>query len=132
MIPKEKEIIVKENSILKIKLDKTIAERTSGNPLPQIDGLSFSNTDNIELKEIIDNIEKAKFDEKITGIYLNLSGMQAGLSNVEEIREKLLSLKNQESLFILILKYILNYHIIFLLYQILFFLILKEWLSLMV
>lgn len=93
LIPKEKEIIVKENSILKIKLDKNILDRTSGNPLPKIDGLSFSTADNIELKEILDNIEKAKLDKKIKGIYLNLSGLKAGLSNVEEIREKLLEFK---------------------------------------
>ena len=93
LIPKEKEIIVKENSILKIKLDKNILDRTSGNPLPKIDGLSLSTADNIELKEILDNIEKAKFDKKITGIYLNISGLNAGLSNVEEIREKLLEFK---------------------------------------
>ena len=77
LIPKEKEIIVKKNSILKIKLDKNILDRTSGNPLPKIDGLSLSTADNIELKEILDNIEKAKFDERITGIYLNLSGLNA-------------------------------------------------------
>ncbi|MAO71967.1 MAG: signal peptide peptidase SppA [Flavobacteriales bacterium] len=93
LIPKEKEIIVKKNSILKIKLDKNILDRTSGNPLPKIEGLSFSTADNIELKQILDNIEKAKLDERITGIYLNLSGLNAGLTNIEEIREKLLEFK---------------------------------------
>ena len=93
LIPKEKEIIVKENSILKIKLEENILDRTSGNPLPQINGLSLSTANNIELKEILDNIEKAKLDEKIKGIYLNISGLNAGLSNVEEIREKLLEFK---------------------------------------
>ena len=93
LIPKEKEIIVKENSILKIKLEENILDRTSGNPLPQINGLSLSTANNIELKEILDNIEKAKLDEKIKGIYLNISGLNAGLSNIEEIREKLLEFK---------------------------------------
>ena len=93
LIPKEKEIIVKENSILKIKLEENILDRASGNPLPQINGLGLSTANNIELKEILDNIEKAKIDEKIKGIYLNISGLNAGLSNVEEIREKLLEFK---------------------------------------
>ena len=78
---------------MKIKLDKNILDRTSGNPLPKIDGLSLSTANNIELKEILDNIEKVKLDEKIKGIYLNISGLNAGLSNVEEIREKLLEFK---------------------------------------
>ena len=94
LIPKQKEIIVKKNSILKINLDKSILDRTSGNPLPSIDGLNISSTDNIELKEILDNIDKAKFDKKISGIYLNLSGIKSGLSSVEEIRNKLLDFKS--------------------------------------
>ena len=93
LIPKQKEIIVKKNSILKINLDKSILDRTSGNPLPSFDGLNISSTDNIELKEILDNIDKAKFDKKISGIYLNLSGIKSGMSSVEEIRNKLLDFK---------------------------------------
>ena len=93
MIPKQKEIIVKKNSILKINLDKSILDRTSNNPLPSFDGLNISSTDNIELKEILDNIDKAKFDKKISGIYLNLSGIKSGMSSVEEIRNKLLDFK---------------------------------------
>ena len=94
LIPKQKEIIVKKNSILKINLDKSILDRTSGNPLPSIDGLNISSTDNIELKEILDNIDKAKFDEKISGIYLHLSDLKSGMSSVEEIRNKLLDFKS--------------------------------------
>ena len=93
LIPKQKEIIVKKNSILKINLDKSILDRTSSNPLPSFDGLNISSTDNIELKEILDNIDKAKFDEKISGIYLNLSDLKSGMSSVEEIRNKLLDFK---------------------------------------
>ena len=93
LIPKQKEIIVKKNSILKINLDKSILDRTSSNPLPSFDGLNISSTDNIELKEILDNIDKAKFDKKISGIYLNLSGIKSGMSSVEEIRNKLLDFK---------------------------------------
>ena len=94
LIPKQKEIIVKKNSILKINLNKSILDRTSGNPLPSIDGLNISSTDNIELKEILDNIDKAKFDEKISGIYLHLSDLKSGMSSVEEIRNKLLDFKS--------------------------------------
>ena len=34
-----------------------------------------------------------KFDKKISGIYLNLSGIKSGMSSVEEIRNKLLDFK---------------------------------------
>ena len=94
LIPKQKEIIVKKNSILKINLDKSILDRTSSNPLPSIDDLNISSTDNIELKEILDNIDKAKSDEKISGIYLHLSDLKSGMSSIEEIRNKLLDFKS--------------------------------------
>jgi len=42
---------------------------------------------------VLDNIDKAKNDDKISAIYLNLSGIQAGFSQIEEIREKLLEFK---------------------------------------
>ena len=93
LIPKQKEIIVKKNSILKINLDKSILDRTSAIHF-QVLMVSIFPTDNIELKEILDNIDKAKFDEKISGIYLHLSDLKSGMSSVEEIRNKLLDFKS--------------------------------------
>ena len=78
---------------MKINLDISILDRTSSNRLPSFDGLNISSTDNIELKEILDNIDKAKFDKKISGIYLNLSNIKSGMSSIEEIRNKLLDFK---------------------------------------
>ena len=89
----EDEVIVKENSILKIDLaNTTVVERTSGNPF---DGLNFSGdvATTIELKQVLDNIEKAKTDENIKAIYLNTSFVNAGISQTEEIRNKLLEFK---------------------------------------
>ena len=42
---------------------------------------------------MLDNIEKAKSDEKIKAIYINTSFVNAGLSQIEEIRNKLLEFK---------------------------------------
>ncbi len=89
----EGETKVKMGSILKISLDKEIVERASDNPL---DYLSLANMEmNIpdELKTILDNIEKAKTDDRIKGIYLNVPFLNAGLSQTEEIRNKLLDFK---------------------------------------
>ena len=57
LIPSKKEVVVKNNSILNIKFDKAILDRTSSNPLPQLEGLDFSISDNMELKDGLDNIE---------------------------------------------------------------------------
>ena len=87
------EVIVKENSILKINLSNlSVVERTSENPF---EGLNLSGNipKTIALKQVLDNIEKAKSDEKIKAIYINTSFVNAGLSQIEEIRNKLLEFK---------------------------------------
>ncbi|MDC3395328.1 signal peptide peptidase SppA [Flavobacteriales bacterium] len=87
------EVTVKENSILKINLsDVSVVERISENPF---EGLNFSGDipKTIALKQVLDNIEKAKADEQIKAIYINTSFVNAGLSQIEEIRNKLLEFK---------------------------------------
>ncbi|MBC8265670.1 MAG: signal peptide peptidase SppA [Flavobacteriales bacterium] len=89
----DKEAKVKMDSILKINLSKPIVERASDNPF---ENLSLTNMDpetEVEFKNILDNIEKAKTDERIKGIYLNVPFVNAGLSQTEEIRNKLLDFK---------------------------------------
>ena len=75
-----KESKVDPNSILKIDLTSPIVERASENPF---ENLSFTNTDpqkELELKSVLDNIEKAKIDDRIKGIYLSSPFVNAGLS----------------------------------------------------
>ena len=89
----DKETKVKANSILKITLSKPIVDRASDNPF---ENLSITNMDpetEIGFKSILDNIEKAKTDDRIKGIYLNVPFVNAGLSQTEEIRNKLLDFK---------------------------------------
>jgi len=88
-----KEGKVDSNSILKIDLTSPIVERASDNPF---ENLSFANMDpqkELELKSILDNIEKARIDDRIKGIYLNSPFVNGGLSQTEEIRNKLLNFK---------------------------------------
>ena len=91
----EDEVKVKENSILKIDLANTsVVERSSENPF---DGLSLSGdvASTIELKKVLDNIEKAKNDNNIKAIYINnIDKLKAGLSQIEEIRNKLVEFKS--------------------------------------
>ena len=89
----DKEVTVKENSILKINLaELSVVERTSENPF---EGLNFSGDlpKTIELKQVLDNIEKAKTDENIKAIYINTPYVSAGISQIEEIRNKILEFK---------------------------------------
>ena len=69
----EEEIVVKENSILKIDLsNNAVVERAPLNPFGELN-LSGEIGKIIELKEVLDNIEKAKKDENIKAIYINTS-----------------------------------------------------------
>ena len=77
IISSEDEVNLKENSILKIDLANTsVVERSSENPF---DGLNLSGdvASTIELKQVLDNIEKAKFDDNIQVIYINTSYVSA-------------------------------------------------------
>ena len=96
IISSEDEVVVKTNSILKIDFSNTtVVERASTNPFGELN-LSGEVGKTIELKEVLDNIEKAKTDDNIKAIYINTSIVNAGLSQTEEIRNKLLEFKKTE------------------------------------
>ena len=82
-----------EKHFLKIDLSKEVVERTSANPFSSLDPMNIEANQQLSLKTILDNIEKAKTDENIAGIYINSPIVNAGMSKAEEIRNKLLEFK---------------------------------------
>jgi protease-4 len=89
----DKVVAVSENSILHIRLDHPITERTSKNPLDELNLPGISVSRNIGLNDILASIAKAKTDDHIKGIYLDLSGTQTGQATASEIRGALLDFK---------------------------------------
>ena len=87
------ELKLKNNTILKLDLTKQVVERSSGNPFENFEFTNPQPKKQLELKEILDNIEKAKYDKNIKGIYIYSPFINAGLSKTEEIRNKLLEFK---------------------------------------
>lgn len=90
---------IKENTILKIKLNGPITDRGSDeidieNILNQTDG-------KIGLNNILSSIEKAKYDDRIKGIYLNIESLSASTASLEEIRNKLKEFKDSTDKFII-------------------------------
>src|SRR5258706_5668805 len=69
----EKEVTVKSNSILEIKFEQPIKERTSKNPFDF--DFDFSPKQELGLNDILKNIAKAKDDSRIKVIFLNLSSL---------------------------------------------------------
>ncbi|MBJ11159.1 MAG: signal peptide peptidase SppA [Flavobacteriales bacterium] len=94
------ETIVKENSILKITLSDPIIDRGSDNPI-DFDILSMESKNKMGLTDILNSIEKAKTDDRIKGIYMNVEMPNASLASLEEIREKLLEFKSETDKFII-------------------------------
>ncbi|MBI4945151.1 MAG: signal peptide peptidase SppA [Bacteroidetes bacterium] len=87
-------IKVKQKSVLHITFDGPIPERSSKNPF---ENFSFGNFEyqplSLGLNDILSNIEKAKDDPNISGIYLDISSIPAGIATLEEIRNALLDFK---------------------------------------
>lgn len=89
----DKEVVVKEKTILHLRLDEEILERSSDNPFSDIDLGSISPSGHTGLDDVLDCIRKAQKDENIKGIYLDIPFLQAGLASTEEIRNALLGFK---------------------------------------
>jgi protease-4 len=84
---------IADNTVLHIQFENAIQDRPSNNPLENIDFNTFENNTPMSLKNILDNIKKAKSDERIEGIYLDISMLQANMASVEEIRNELVDFK---------------------------------------
>lgn len=84
---------VDSNSILHIKIDYQINERTANNPLAAIGFLGFDGEKSLGLNDILASIKKAKDDSNIKGIFLDESYMMQGQATTEELRNALLDFK---------------------------------------
>ena len=85
----ESEFEVKENSILKLDLNRPIVENasTEDNPLSALTDLYLAPPENLGLIQVLSALERAKVDPKIKGIYLDASFPMAGYAQLSEIRE---------------------------------------------
>jgi protease-4 len=84
----EKQVIVAGDSVLHLSLDAPINELEVQNPFSELP-LPGAGRQNIGLMQLISAIEHARDDEKIRGIYLEVSYPMAFYSTVEEIRQSL-------------------------------------------
>lgn len=86
----KKELSVKDNSVLELRLGVDVPDRAAKN------GFMFGNDDqmqNIGLDDILNGIDEAIEDKKIKGIALHTDYYSGGLATAEEIRNKLMAFK---------------------------------------
>ena len=89
----------KANSLLEINLSEKIVDRSSEF---SFDFGNFSNEPTpLGLDDILKSIEKAKHDNNIKGIYLNIDMVNSNMASLKEIRDKLQEFKDSTDKFIL-------------------------------
>ena len=84
---------VKPNSVLYMKLDYAIPDRTVDNPFGSLDFNSMESKDATGMTDILHNIEHAKNDPNIKGIYMELNSIPTSTATLQEIRNKLIEFK---------------------------------------
>ena len=86
----QKEVVVSKNTVILARFNKEITDRST----KSIMMMGYSGPDkNTGLDDILANLQKAKKDDNISGIYLDLTEIPAGISTVNEIRNGLLDFR---------------------------------------
>ncbi len=88
--------IVKENSVLHLKLNGAIKERGVENPFEELHLGPFMPDAALGINDITEAIKKAKSDDKIKGIYLEVENLAAGFATIEEVRNALIDFKTSK------------------------------------
>ncbi|MCD8261323.1 MAG: signal peptide peptidase SppA [Bacteroides sp.] len=84
------EVSVKENSVMVLKLDGSLKERTEENPIREF---LYNETPSIGLEDILTAIRRAAANDKIKGIYIQAENAGAAFASIQEIRSALLEFK---------------------------------------
>ena len=87
---------INDNSVLKLSFQTAIPDRVSDNPLQNFNFMTMEPEKQIGLNKILKYIERAKSDNRIKGIYLDLTEINSNfgaLATIEEIRNALLRFK---------------------------------------
>jgi protease IV len=80
---------IKSNSVLHLKFDELIPERSSEDPFASFRSGSFKMTKTLGVYDIIKNIQKAEKDSLIKGVFLDLTFIPSGIVTIQEIRQAL-------------------------------------------
>ncbi len=96
----DKQVEVKDNSVLYINLNKEIVDRASNNPFSGFDFTSMHTKTSLGLNDILKAIGNAKEDPKIKGIFMEVDATSAGAATVDEIRNALLDFKESKKFII--------------------------------
>lgn len=86
--------VIPEKSVLHMKLNIPIVDRSSDDPMENIDLMELKPERHPGLNDILNGLEHAASDDKIKGIFLDLSHIPSGIAVIEEIRNALIRFKD--------------------------------------
>ena len=89
-----KDVKVKSNSVLVIDMSKRIVERAQQNPFEGLNLEGFDDNSTLELRDVLDGIERAAQDTNIKGIMLKGAYFAGGMSSMQSVREYLEAFKS--------------------------------------
>jgi len=92
-LTKKETVVIPEKTILHMTLDAPISDRSPDNPFATFNFNDMSSTQAMGLNEILPALREAAKDNKIKGIFLDLSVIPTGIASVEEIRNALIDFK---------------------------------------
>ncbi len=92
-IDSDKTITVSNNSVLFLNLDQAITERTPKKTFGNLPIVGGDEKDAIGLNDFLKALKKAKTDDNIKCIYLNVSSPNAGFATLREVRNALIDFK---------------------------------------
>ncbi|MDD5183841.1 MAG: signal peptide peptidase SppA [Paludibacter sp.] len=87
--------VLKPNSVYEIDLEGTLVDRSQDDPFSSAFAEAMGQTaqKTIGLDDVLANIEKAKNDDNIVGIYLKGGSLNGGFASIKEIRNALIDFK---------------------------------------
>ena len=83
---------VASGSVLRIALDQAVVDRGKKNDL-NLDFGPFKHIGKLGLNDILEDLEKAKTDDRIKGVFLDLGLIDVHMSTMKEIRDKIIDFK---------------------------------------
>jgi len=91
----ESATVLKPNSVYELTLEGTLIDRSQDDPFSGAfnSALGKSSEISIGLDDVLSNIDKAKKDPNIVGIYLKGGSLSGGIASIKEIRNALLDFK---------------------------------------
>lgn len=93
----DEKVSVKTNTVLNLALSGQLTERTSQDPFESYDFVNMSSDRQIGLVDLILNIQKAKDDPKVSGIFININpDFYVGYASLEDLRNTLIDFKKSK------------------------------------